>query len=94
VGSKGDSYDNALAETVNALYKAELINRQGPWQSVDEVGLATASSVHFWNTDRLHSACGDIPPAESSPPPPWLGWRSRATSLRVSWFPRDPRCVV
>ena len=64
VGSRGDSYDNALAETVNGLYKAELINRRGPWRSVDEVELATAEWVHFWNTRRLHSACGDVPPAE------------------------------
>lgn len=64
VGSKGDSYDNALAETVNGLYKAELINRHGPWRTVDEVELATAEWVHFWNTRRLHGACGDIPPVE------------------------------
>ena len=64
VGSKGDSYDNALAESVNGLYKAELINRHGPWRSVDAVELATAEWVHFWNTRRLHGACGDIPPVE------------------------------
>ena len=64
VGSKGDSYDNALAETVNGLYKAELINRQGPWQSVEQVELETAAWVHWWNAQRLHGACGDIPPAE------------------------------
>ncbi len=64
VGSRGDSYDNALAETVNGLYKAELINRQGPWRLVDQVELATAEWVAFWNTRRLHSACGDVPPAE------------------------------
>ena len=64
VGSRGDSYDNALAETVNGLYKAELINRQGPWRTVDQVELATAEWVAFWNTRRLHSACGDVPPAE------------------------------
>jgi putative transposase len=64
VGSKGDSYDNALAESVNGLYKAELINRQGPWRSVEHVELATAEWVHFWNDRRLHSACGDVPPAE------------------------------
>ncbi len=64
VGSKGDSYDNALAETVNGLYKAELINRQGPWRTVEQVELATAEWVDFWNTRRLHSACGDIPPVE------------------------------
>ena len=64
VGSRGDSYDNALAETVNGLYKAELIHRRGPWRSVDQVELATAAWVHFWNSRRLHSACGDVPPAE------------------------------
>ena len=64
VGSRGDSYDNALAETVNGLYKAELINRQGPWRSVEQVELATSKWVHWWNTQRLHGACGDVPPAE------------------------------
>ena len=64
VGSRGDSYDNALAETVNGLYKAELINRQGPWRTVEQVELATAEWVAFWNERRLHSACGDVPPAE------------------------------
>ena len=64
VGSKGDSYDNALAETVNGLYKAELINRKGPWRTIEQVELETAAWVHWWNTDRLHSACGDVPPVE------------------------------
>lgn len=64
VGSRGDSYDNALAETVNGLYKAELINRRGPWKSMEQVELETAAWVHWWNTQRLHSACDDIPPAE------------------------------
>lgn len=65
VGSRGDSYDNALAESVNGLCKAELIRRhKGPWRSADEVELATAAWVHWWNTERLHGACGDLPPAE------------------------------
>ena len=64
VGSKGDSYDNALAESVNALYKAELIRRQRSWRSVEEVELATAAWVDWWNERRLHGACGDLPPAE------------------------------
>jgi len=64
VGSKGDSYDNALAETVNGLYKTELIRRRRSWRSTEEVELATAAWVHWWNESRLHSACGDIPPAE------------------------------
>jgi putative transposase len=64
VGSKGDSYDNALAETVNGLYKAELINRRGPWRSVEQVELATSEWVHWWNEQRLHTACAYVPPAE------------------------------
>ncbi len=64
VGSKGDSYDNALAETVNGLYKTELIRRGGPWRSVEDVELATLAWVNWWNTERLHSACGYVPPAE------------------------------
>jgi putative transposase len=64
VGARGDSYDNALAETVNGLYKAELIYRQGPWKTVEHVELATAAWVNWWNTQRLHSTCGNVPPAE------------------------------
>ena len=63
VGSVGDSYDNALAETVNGLYKTELIRGpdQGPWRSVDDVELATLGWVHWHNTQRLHSHLGDTP---------------------------------
>jgi putative transposase len=64
VGSRGDSWDNALAETVNGLYKAELIHRQGPWRTMEQVELATARWVAWWNRDRIHSACGDVPPSE------------------------------
>ena len=64
VGSRGDSYDNALAESVNGLYKAELIHRRGPWRGVEDVELATSRWVHWWNTQRLHSACGHVSPAE------------------------------
>jgi len=64
VGSKGDSYDNALAETINGLYKAELIRRRGPWRTVAEVEAATAAWVAWWNTCRLHGSCGGVPPAE------------------------------
>ena len=55
---------NALAETVNGLYKNEVIHRQGPWRDVDAVELATLAWVHWFNTERLHSSHGDIPPAE------------------------------
>ena len=64
VGSRGDSYDNALAESVVGLYKAELITLQGPWRTVKDVELATLSWVYWWNSARLHSAIGDVPPAE------------------------------
>jgi putative transposase len=66
VGTVADSYDNALAETVNGLYKAELV--YGPdsrgWDDVESLELATLSWVHWFNHDRLHSHCGDMPPAE------------------------------
>ena len=64
VGSKGDSYDNAAAEAVNSLYKKELINHEGPWQDAGQVTVATAEWVAWYNEDRLHSACRNIPPAE------------------------------
>lgn len=64
VGTVGDSYDNALAETVNGLYKAELIHAQGPWTSVGEVELATLRWVHWWNTKRLHEALDYATPQE------------------------------
>jgi putative transposase len=64
VGSRGDSYDNALAETVMGLYKTELIRRRGPWRSAEQVELATAEWVDWWNRRRLHSAASNLPPAE------------------------------
>jgi putative transposase len=64
VGSRGDSYDNALAESVNSLYKAELIRRRRTWRTTEEVELATSVWVSWWNETRIHSACGDVPPAE------------------------------
>jgi putative transposase len=64
VGSRGDSYDNALAEAVNSLYKAELIGPRGPWRTAEQVELATLAWVRWWNQQRLHSAINDIPPAE------------------------------
>ena len=64
VGSVGDSYDNALAETINGLYKTELIRRQGPWKNVDEVEYATLTWVDWFNHRRLLEPIGNIPPAE------------------------------
>jgi putative transposase len=64
VGSKGDSYDNALAETINGLYKAELIHRQS-WRSREAVEIATLKWVHWFNHQRLLGSIGHIPPAEA-----------------------------
>ena len=65
VGSKGDSYDNALAETINGLYKAELIHRRGPWKTKEAVELATLEWVSWFNHHRLLEPIGYIPPAEA-----------------------------
>jgi putative transposase len=63
-GTVGDSYDNALAETVIGLYKTELVRRHGPWRTVEQLELATLEWVDWYNHRRLHSWCGHIPPAE------------------------------
>jgi putative transposase len=65
VGSVGDSYDNALAETINGLYKAELIHRRGPWRSFEAVEFATLEWVDWFNHRRLLEPIGNIPPAEA-----------------------------
>ena len=66
VGSKGDSFDNALAEAVNSRYKRELIYHPdfGPWRTVDDVEFETLSWVHWWNHERLHTSIGDMAPVE------------------------------
>lgn len=64
VGSIGDSYDNALAETVNGLYKTEVIRRQGPWRNLEEVEFATLEWVDWFNNRRLLEPIGNIPPIE------------------------------
>ena len=65
VGSRGDSYDNALAETINGLYKTELIRRRAPWKTKESVELATLQWVHWFNNIRLMESLGYIPPAEA-----------------------------
>jgi hypothetical protein len=65
VGSVGDSYDNALAETINGLYKAEIIHRRGPWRSFEAVEFATLEWVDWFNNRRLMEPIGNIPPAEA-----------------------------
>ena len=64
VGSVGDSYDNALAETIIGLYKAEVIDHRGPWRNLDAVEYATLEWVDWYNHRRLLTSIGDIPPAE------------------------------
>jgi putative transposase len=76
VGSRGDSYDNALAESFHGLYKAELIRHQGPWQGLDDVEFATLEYVDWFNHRRLHGELGMVPPAEFE-----AGYYERAAAL-------------
>ena len=65
IGSVGDSYDNAMAETIIGLFKTELIRRRGPWRGLDDVEIATLEWVDWFNNRRLFEALGSIPPAEA-----------------------------
>jgi len=65
VGNKGDSYDNALAETINGLYKAEVIHRRSAWKTSEAVEMATLEWVSWFNNQRLLSSIGYIPPVEA-----------------------------
>ncbi len=64
VGSKGDSYDNALAEAFNSLFKAELIRNKGPWTGINDIEIAVAEYIDGFNQRRLHGELGHITPAE------------------------------
>ena len=64
VGSTGDSYDNALAEAFNSLFKAELVRNRGPWKNIDDLEIATAEYIDWFNHRRLHGEIGMIPPVE------------------------------
>jgi putative transposase len=64
VGAKGDSYDNAMAEAFNSLYKAELVRNKGPWRGLDDLEMATVEYIDWYNNRRLHGELGHIPPAE------------------------------
>ena len=64
IGTVGDSYDNALAESVIGLYKAECVRPDGPWRGAEDLELATMSWVHWFNGTRLHGAIGHVPPVE------------------------------
>jgi len=64
VGSRGDSYGNAMAETINGLYKTELVRNKGPWRGLEDLELATLEWVDWFNHRRLFHELGRIPPAE------------------------------
>ena len=64
VGSTGDSYDNALAEAFNSLFKAELVRNRGPWKNIDDLEIATAEYIDWFHHRRLHGEIGMIPPVE------------------------------
>ena len=64
VGSVGDSYDNTMAESINSLYKAEVIHKDGSWRRLDDVERATLTWVDWFNNRRLLQSIGDMPPAE------------------------------
>ncbi|WP_139317649.1 integrase core domain-containing protein, partial [Pseudonocardia sp. Ae150A_Ps1] len=64
VGSVGDSYDNAMAEAFNSLFKAELIRNKGPWAGISDLELAVAEYVDWYNHRRLHGELGFVPPVE------------------------------
>ena len=93
VGSKGDSYDNALAEALNSLYKAELIRNKGPWTCIDDVELATAE----WSPLVQHRATSPRdrdahpPSSTSTPTTPEPGPRSRASMPLTDPYPRPPQ---
>ena len=96
IGTVGDSYDNALAETVNGLYKTELIRGPAqagrPWKTVEDVELATLGWVHWHNTERLHSYLGDVPPAEFEAV--WLEANRRATPCDAESDETDPAPTI
>jgi putative transposase len=87
VGSRGDSYVNPAAESLMGLFKTELIRSRGPWKGLDDVELATLEWVDWFNHRRLHSHCGDVPPAEFE----GTYYRQQATAETLS--PGEPSCI-
>ena len=64
VGSRGDSYDNAMAEALNSLFKAELVRNKGPWKSIDDLAIAVGEYIDWFNHRRLHGEIGLVPRIE------------------------------
>lgn len=89
VGSRGDSFDNALAETINGLYKTELVRNKGPWRGLDDLELATLEWVDWFNHRRLLEPLGHVPPAEFEDllPSDRLSHRSRDSNPRACMKP-------
>ena len=89
VGSKGDSYDNAMAEALNSLFKAELVRNKGPWLSIDDLEIAVAEYIDWYNHRRLHGEIGLIPPVEyeTTHRPPTTAQHPAARELHVSIKP-------
>ena len=65
VGSKGDSFDNAMAEALNSLFRAELVRSLGPWKGIDDLEIAVTEYIDWYNHRRLHGEIGHIPPIET-----------------------------
>jgi putative transposase len=90
VGSVGDSYDNALAETINGLYKAEVIHQRGPWRSFEAVEFATLEWVNWFNYRRLLEPIGNIPPAEAEQRYYAMLATSHGSVTQTKWPPANP----
>jgi len=82
IGTVGDSYDNAQAETLIGLYKAECCWPEGPWRGVADLELATSDWVSWFNTDRLHGALGHVPPEEYE-----QAWHAAQQNSPPAWWP-------
>ncbi len=90
IGTTGDSYDNALAETINGLYKTELIKPRGPWRTADHVEIATLEWVDWFNHRRLYEHCGDVPQPNSRPPTTVTTEPGKPPSSQTSKSPDTP----
>ena len=87
VGSKGDSYDNAMAEAFNSLFKAELVRNNGPWRSIDDLEIAVAEYIDWYNFRRLHGEIGLVPPVEYET-------QHRSTTLPEHPAPRELKVSI
>lgn len=90
MSSRPSAYDNALAETINGLYKAEVIHRRGPWRSFEAVEFATLESVDWFNNRRLLEPIGNIPPAEAVR---HAGTAGHGGITKTKWPPANPGAV-